>query len=266
MAPFNKGVSTYHCVQGLYWREPNGELLAVEGSNSNSLPEAWPQLKDEVCSATASWTRVQLPSGKEIKSLQITSDIPALLKIKSNFPPSFENQELHTLVAEIEHENGLILGMVTSKPRSLASDSFSIWAERFILLETQFQPFAKISDSSTPWAAKNRETCNTIAEIFERKLKNLSKDDQWDSCGREVFLNRVYGFVDKNLPILFALPAFPCKSPNPNKAGGIMPDLAENIALDVLYDFVKEVNAFYEPGATMWIINDGHVFSDCSKW
>ena len=44
-----------------------------------------------------------------------------------------------------------------------------------------------------------------------------------------------------------------------------MPDLAENIALDVLYGFIKEVNAVYEPGATMWIINDGHVFSDCSK-
>jgi pyoverdine/dityrosine biosynthesis protein Dit1 len=91
----------------------------------------------------------------------------------------------------------------------------------------------------------------------------VSKDDQWDVCGREGFLNRVYGFVDKNLPILLALPAFPCKSPNPNKAGGIMPDLAENIALDVLHDFIKEVNAVYEPGATMWIINDGHVFSDC---
>lgn len=42
-----------------------------------------------------------------------------------------------------------------------------------------------------------------------------------------------------------------------------MPDLAEHIALDVLHDFIKEVNAVYEPGATMWIINDGHVFSDC---
>ncbi|KAL1609644.1 dityrosine synthesis enzyme [Nothophoma quercina] len=263
MAPFNKGVSTYHCIQGLYWRESNGELLAVEGSNSKTLPEVWPQFKDEICSATATWTRVQLPSGKEIKSLQITADIPALLKIRSNFPPAYEKEELYTLVAEVEHDNGRVLGMVTSKPKSLASDSFSIWAERFILLETRFQPFSNISDSSTPWAAKNREVCNQITEIFERKLKNLSKDDQWDVYGREGFMNRVYGFVDKALPILLALPAFPCKSPNPNKAGGIMPDLAENIALDVIYDFIKEVNAIYEPGATMWIINDGHVFSDC---
>ncbi|KAF1931684.1 uncharacterized protein M421DRAFT_98784 [Didymella exigua CBS 183.55] len=105
--------------------------------------------------------------------------------------------------------------------------------------------------------------CARIAEIFERKLKNLSNDDQWDVCGRGGFLNRVYGFVDSALPILLALPAFPYKSPNPNKAVGIMPDLAENIALDVLYDFIKEVNAFYPPGATMWVINDGHVFSDC---
>jgi hypothetical protein len=144
MAPFNKGVSTYHCIQGLYWRDSVGELLAVEGSNSRTLSEAWPRVKDVVRSADASWTRVQLPSGKEIKSLQLTNEIPALLKIKSNFPSSYEKEDLHTLVAEIEHENGRTLGMITSKPKSLASDNFSIWAERFILLETQFQPFNSI--------------------------------------------------------------------------------------------------------------------------
>ena len=265
MAPLNKSINTYHCIQGLYWRDASGELLAVEGSNSKSLPEIWTQLKDIVCATDASWNQLQLPSGKAIKTLQINASIPALLNIRSNFPPSFQQEELNTQVSEIQHANGLFLGILTSRPKSVKVDGFGIWAERFVLLETEFQPFAHISTSATPWAQKHRETCAVIAEIFERRLKNISKDDQWHVCGKEVFLNRVYGYVDKNLPIQLALPAFPCKSPNPNKAGGIMPDLAEHIAMDALHAFVQEVNSVYAPGATMWVINDGHVFSDCSK-
>ncbi|EUC51404.1 hypothetical protein COCMIDRAFT_31538 [Bipolaris oryzae ATCC 44560] len=263
MAPLNKSINTYHCIQGLYWRDASGELLAVEGSNSKSLPEIWTQLKDIVCSADTSWSQLQLPSGKAIKTLQINASIPALLNIRSNFPPSYQQEELNTHVSEIQHANGLFLGILTSRPKSVKVDGFGIWAERFVLLETEFQPFAHISTSTTPWAQKHRETCAVIAEIFERRLKNVSKDDQWHVCGKEVFLNRVYGYVDKNLPIQLALPAFPCKSPNPNKAGGIMPDLAEHIAMDALHAFVQEVNGVYAPGATMWVINDGHVFSDC---
>jgi hypothetical protein len=265
MAPLNKAITTYHCINALYWRNAEGELLAIEGSNSKPFPEAWTQLKDIVCSKNGVWSSLELPSGKKIRTLQITAVIPALQKIRSNFPPTFEEQELNTQVSEIEHNHGLSLGLVVSRPKSVKPDGFSIWAERFILLQTEFQPFASIGKSNAPWEKQQRDVCNAIAEIFERRLKNVSKDDQWSKGGREIFLNRVFGYVDKNLPIQCALPAFPCKSPNPKKVGGIMPDLAEHIAIDVLHDFIKEVNSVYEPGATMWIINDGHVFSDCSK-
>ncbi|KAH7081508.1 Pyoverdine/dityrosine biosynthesis protein-domain-containing protein [Paraphoma chrysanthemicola] len=263
MPPLNKAIATYHSINALYWRNATGELLAIEGSNSKSFPEAWTQLKDIVCSTDGAWTSLELPSGKKIKTLQVTATIEALQSIRSNFPPSYQQQELNTQVSEIEHENGLTLGMVVSRPKSVKPDGFTIWAERFILLETEFQPFASIGKSNAPWERQHRETCEKIAEIFERRLKNVSKDDQWAHGGREIFLNRVFGYVDKNVPIQCALPAFPCKSPNPNKVGGIMPDLAEHIAMDVLHDFIKEVNTVYEPGATMWVINDGHVFSDC---
>jgi hypothetical protein len=266
MPPLNKAIATYHCINALYWRNAVGELLATEGSNSKTFPEAWIQLKDIACSAEGVGTSLELPSGKKIKTLQITTTIPALQTIRSNFPPSYQQQELNTQVSEIEHENGLTLGLVVSRPKSIKPDGFSIWAERFILLETEFQPFAAMGTSNAPWERGHRDTCNAIAEIFERRLKNISKDDQWSNGGREVFLNRVFGYVDKNLPIQCALPAFPCKSPNPNKVGGIMPDLAEHLAMDVLHDFIKEVNTIYEPGATMWVVNDGHVFSDCSKF
>lgn len=260
MPALNKGTSTYHSVNALYWRNASGDLLAVEGSNSSTLPEAWSQLREEILSSNASWSQRSLPSGKQINTLHITADIPALNNIRANFPPAQQDEQLVTKVAEVQHPDGLILGMLTSRPQSLADDAFGQWAENFILLETQFKPFAQLSATSNP---EHRRICEQVADIFEQRLKNASRDDQWDVCGREAFLNRVYGFVERDIPILLALPAFPCKSPNPNKVGGTMPDLAEHIALDVLREFVQEVCKVYQPGATLWVISDGHVFSDC---
>lgn len=243
MSALNKGLSTYHSVHGLYWRESNGTLLAVEGRNSLALPGAWPQLREEICSNQGSWSQLHLPSGRQINSLQITADIPALCEIRANFPPSYRNEDLHTTVAEIAHPNNLVLGVLTSRPKSLVGDVFDAWAEHFILLETQFQPFARLSQTS---AHEHRRICGIIADIFEQKLKNASRDDQWHALGRQNFMDQAYGFVERSIPILLCLPAFPCKSPNPNKVGGTMPDLGEHIAIDVLRSFVKEICHVYK--------------------
>ncbi|KAF2649303.1 hypothetical protein K491DRAFT_708249 [Lophiostoma macrostomum CBS 122681] len=260
MPPLNKGTSTYHVIQGLYWRDSEGRLLAAEGSNSHTLYEMWPLLCAEIRSNKGLMDRVELPSGRHINTLRITAYIPALENIRLSFPPGRQHEELITRVAEIKGLDGLILGVLTSRPKSLAGDRFDTWAEHFILLETQFEPFAPLSLSSHP---EHRKVSEQVAGLFEKKLKNASRDDQWKACGRPNFINRVYGYVQKSQPILLCLPAFPCKSPNPNKVGGTMPDLAEYIALDVLHDFVKDICKLYPPGATLWIISDGHVFSDC---
>ena len=84
--------------------------------------------------------------------------------------------------------------------------------------------------------------------------------------GREFFVNTVFGFVSRGVPVECCLPAFPCKSPNPTKVGGTRPDRAEGIALRVLRNFLNEVKKVYEPGAKLLIISDGHVFSDCSTY
>ena len=257
----NKGTSAYHLIQGLYWRESNGTLLAVEGHNSRALEDAWPALREEICTNQAAWTRLQFPSGKQINTLRITTDIPSLQHIRSQFPSSYRDEDLYTRVAEIEYPNGRVLGVLTSRPQSLINDNFATWAEHFILLETKFEPLATLSQTAL---AKHRETCESVTEIFEKRLKNMSENDQWNLGGRASFMNRVYGFVEKDLPILLCLPAFPCKSPNPNKVGGAMPDMAEYIAMDVLREFVEEVCQIYKPGAQMWVISDGIVFSDCS--
>lgn len=58
----------------------------------------------------------------------------------------------------------------------------------------------------------------------------------------------------------FILPAFPAKSPNPNKVLGTVPDMAEKLALTFLNALCENIKA-HAPGA-LTICSDGHVFSD----
>ncbi|WP_425356874.1 L-tyrosine/L-tryptophan isonitrile synthase family protein [Streptomyces inhibens] len=63
-------------------------------------------------------------------------------------------------------------------------------------------------------------------------------------------------------PILFTLPGFPCKSPNPAKVLGHLPDEGERLALRFLDALCARIAAVYPPGARVVICSDGHVFSD----
>jgi hypothetical protein len=105
-----------------------------------------------------------------------------------------------------------------------------------------------------------------ITDLFDRTLRHVTKRDQWHVFGRDHFLQRVVYFVSRNLPIELCLPAFPCKSSNLDKVSGTLPDRGERIALETLHTFVCAVQKVYDPGALLWIISDGHVFSDCSEY
>lgn len=63
-------------------------------------------------------------------------------------------------------------------------------------------------------------------------------------------------------PIRFTLPGFPCKSPNPAKVLGHLPDEGERLALRFLDGLCARIAAVHPPGARVVICSDGHVFSD----
>ncbi|WP_438270702.1 L-tyrosine/L-tryptophan isonitrile synthase family protein [Streptomyces platensis] len=63
-------------------------------------------------------------------------------------------------------------------------------------------------------------------------------------------------------PIVFTLPGFPCKSPNPAKVLGHLPDEGERLALRFLDALCARIAAHHPPGARVVICSDGHVFSD----
>lgn len=73
---------------------------------------------------------------------------------------------------------------------------------------------------------------------------------------------KVQRFIERNQPVEFVILAFPCKSPNPRKVLGTLPDLAEELSIEFLQSFTEHVSHFYRPGARVRICSDGHVFSD----
>lgn len=103
-----------------------------------------------------------------------------------------------------------------------------------------------------------------ILQMFEDDLLfDAFQKVNWEASGRTMFLKKLEYFIENELSIEMALPAFPCKTSNSEKAASRLPDAAEYLALKHLYAFCVQVGRIYRPGCYINIISDGHVFSDC---
>lgn len=118
---------------------------------------------------------------------------------------------------------------------------------------------------------KNKAPVETIARtilrvIFSRRclLDDSSREDT-DHCSEEELsphLQRVMLAIEHNRPLEMVLPAFPGKSPNRKKTLSALPDAAEWLAIDQLYNLCQQIQEIYAPGARLIICSDGYVFSD----
>ncbi len=75
-------------------------------------------------------------------------------------------------------------------------------------------------------------------------------------------LPQVISAIEAQRPILFVLPAFPGKSPNPAKVIGILPDMAEQLSLEFLNNLCQQIQKIYSPGAHVILCSDGRVFNN----
>ncbi|MFJ3231202.1 L-tyrosine/L-tryptophan isonitrile synthase family protein [Streptomyces sp. NPDC086787] len=75
-------------------------------------------------------------------------------------------------------------------------------------------------------------------------------------------LRRIADFVREDTPVVFTLPGFPCKSPNPAKVLGHLPDQGERLSLGFLNTLCADIERIHPPGARVVICSDGHVFGD----
>lgn len=99
--------------------------------------------------------------------------------------------------------------------------------------------------------------------IFRRVPETIAscKDLRCSDCSAH-HLPKIISAVTQNKPVTFVLPAFPGKSPNPEKVLGHLPDLAERLSLRFLGNLCHRIKKIYIPGIKIILCSDGRVFSD----
>ncbi|AKJ11777.1 pyoverdine biosynthesis protein PvcA [Streptomyces incarnatus] len=117
-----------------------------------------------------------------------------------------------------------------------------------------------------PTIAPDARPMSVAAEILDLLLPHHRTTDKAPApAPAEAFphqLRRIADFVRSGAPVVFTLPGFPCKSPNPAKVLGHLPDQGERLSLSFLNTLCTEIERLHPPGARLIICSDGHVFGD----
>lgn len=219
----NEGQSIYFRYQGSYLRDSEGNLVHCTGSQKQWVQGNWSTIRSSHSKPDAKIYQSSSPDG----------------------------QGYTTAI------------MIGNHGRIVDGDAF----EKFFvdLLLTQ----ADLTTHTLPVSAAGEDAdieavTEQIVDLFDSYLRyDGGKGDQWKVSGRKYFTQRVRHFTSRKAKLEMCLPAFPCKSSNPDKVTGPDPDRGEELALERLHGFVTEIEKIYMPGAKLWVISDGHVFSDC---
>ncbi|KAI0444278.1 Pyoverdine/dityrosine biosynthesis protein-domain-containing protein [Xylaria telfairii] len=288
----NYGSSPFHSTLGLYCRSPEGRLLNTEGREAEAITRHWPAIFQQLKSSKTTFTPLPSSLLVETTCFDIASSLLG--------PPSYQSH-IRLRAREIYRESSkCYIGLLSHQSQENHGEALQEWIETLFISRTTLQPRldqelqasstrtthrsvaeriwewikrffvpkttlrARLDEESKTSVRRNSEfVAEQITVLFERMLRNTAVADEWDCSGRSYFFNRVLDFVNRNEACQMALPAFPCKSPNDAKVGGTRPDMAERIALETLCAFVRSVKKFYAPGATIWLIHDGHLLSSC---
>ncbi|KAF7596209.1 hypothetical protein BBP40_002741 [Aspergillus hancockii] len=227
---------------GGYMRTPDGELVRCVGRHAQWVQHTWSRIRSAVTVRDQSLSqglRVYLPG--------------------SSVDPEFQEIDIYEVNRAAEEIiAGFILKPTTSECSISGMSLDQFFAQRILeRMEVNFfSPHLRCEDADD-------STVERITALFDTELRYRALNDQWEVQGREHFSTKVRFFVSHNLKLQLCLPAFPCKSSNPDKVLGVGPDKGEEIALRRLQNFVQKIENIYPPGARILIVSDGHVFSDC---
>ena len=124
----------------------------------------------------------------------------------------------------------------------------------------------KSSDAS-PTTMGATEVSEKILEIIsEYALNKFNDSKERTAAGKPKFLAVIDQFVLAGTQLEMCLPAFPFKSANKvSKVLGILPDKAEELALQRLDAMCIRIGEVYPPGAKLTIISDGLVYNGTSN-
>ncbi|KAK1599728.1 pyoverdine/dityrosine biosynthesis protein [Colletotrichum navitas] len=238
----NSGDSVFHRFQAAFIHDGQGQLLYCTGPQKGRVQEHWGSINRHLPS------RSQTATGESQKAG--SADLDGALR----------GSRLYEMRRPGSGPMGLILD-ATSKNSNTLSAQFEEFFAQLLLDQADFA----IRDSGLMKSPSGASLAVTerIVDLFDSFLRYQGKDDRWEACGKAYFTERVRHFTSQNASIELCLPAFPCKSSNTNKVLGKAPDRGERLALERLHSFVEAIENIYQPGAKLWIISDGHVFSDC---
>ena len=223
----NEGQSFYHRFQGACLYDTNRHLLHCTGPH-------WQQIREN-------WASV---SSGETGSTHEFQDTTGSVKIYHDSRST---------------DGNTMAVMVSNEPRQTGEMAFEEFFVQLILDQADLCT----NSLSLPQTIGGDLVTEQIVDLFDSYLRYQGKNDKWDQDGRGYFTERIRHFTVQNATIQFCLPAFPCKSSNRDKVTGPEPDRGEELALERLHGFVEAVERLYSPGAKLWVISDGHVFSDC---
>ncbi|KAJ2970619.1 hypothetical protein NUW58_g9637 [Xylaria curta] len=279
----------FYSILGLYCRSPYGQLLSTEGRFSQLMRRHWSTIFEQLILSNITSTRLSSTVVVETRSFDLASeDFARQVSFSSQHHVALKSREVYRVASRC------YVGLLCHRSHQFSDSAFREWIETFLVTHTTLKPPAVPKELKIPvrrdygkgwqriiWGSirarkktlerRSEELvtrdCESIAEeitfVFESMLRNIAPRDEWDMVGRAHFHRLVVNFVSRNEACQMVLPAFPCKSPNKDKVGGSDPDMAEHIALETLRNFVRAVRKIYKPGATIWIIHDGHLLSSC---
>lgn len=243
-------------VCAIYTRDVNRNILYMDGKYKVFVEKYWDQIST-ICKEDGFKTNMGVSERyctmERVEEFQYGNIMVDFLNnLKTNNLP-VEGIKMTEVQANGESQvRGVVSLAVGAK-----ETEFDKWFEALILGE------AKLNLAQYPCVNTDKSISNVITNIFDRELRNVTEDDQWEVIGRSYFKDRVEFFTARNLTIEACLPAFPCKSSNTQKVAGTRPDKGEEMALKRLISIAKIVKEVYAPGIKFWIVSDGHVFSDC---
>ncbi|CAL9730830.1 spore wall maturation protein Dit1p [Monosporozyma unispora] len=238
--------STFSKILAIYSRnEETGNLLNIEEKCSCQFENYWSQFHDSFKQDAVIDDPIK-DQNEELQIYILGGDLVEKLTYKK-----VSAVKIYEYAKPGENQ---IRGIITNTDNE---DEFNCWFIFHILDQ------CRLSNNCEPIFNRSVPYHELVADYFAANLKNTVHDDEWDEKGRLYFIKRVKYFTDRYLKIECILPAFPCKSSNGNKVYGTLPDKGEELALKRLIKATYEVRKFYPPGMKVWIVSDGHVFSDC---
>lgn len=235
------GESIYYRYQASFIRDHHVNLLYCSGPKADTITDLWHTIRTRLTTDDSITTK-----RRQVYRVKLDGDLNGLT------------------LYQLHHASRLVTGIILKDgvEDAAANEDFVEFFNQLILHQVDF---AVGSPKADPNPIKHdKSATERIVSLFDTYLRYQGADDKWETCGKAYFTERVQHFTSLGMRVEFCLPAFPCKSSNTDKVTGKDPDYGERLALERLHGFVEEIEKVYEGGAKLWIISDGHVFSDCS--